>query len=138
MEEVASHRFQEGFLVLGFHAFRDGQAGHHVGHRYDGFDDEFAFGARPDFRNEGTVDLDASKREAAELGQRGVTGAEIVDRNAVSSFVQFLQMSDGERFVADQTGFRDLELKKMRRDGVASGRFVDVVQQVVPDDIQCR
>ena len=70
--------------------------------------------------DEAAVDLDLVEREAAQIAQRRISGAEIVQRDAHADVAQVLQQGERRVVVADQHGFGDLELQPAG--GQAGGR----------------
>jgi hypothetical protein len=70
---------EEVHLIGGFHAFgKSGQA-EVLAELYEGADEGFGLGRRGDGVSEGAVDLEAVNGELAQVGQRRVGGAEVID-----------------------------------------------------------
>src|SRR5205085_9123043 len=61
--------------------------------------------------DERLVDLDLVEREAAEIAERGVSGAEIVHGDMHAERAQLMQDRERRLVVLKQHGFRDLELE---------------------------
>ena len=68
-----------------------------------------------DVVHETLVDLDLVERNNLEISERGVAGAEIVQRKGHAEIVQPPQGVPGVLAVLQQCGFRDLELKTFER-----------------------
>src|SRR6202453_3134880 len=64
---------------------------------------------RPD---EGFVDLDLVERERAQIRQRGITGAEIVHRDAYAERLQLPKRHQCAAEIADQRGLGDLQFER--------------------------
>src|SRR3954451_8905923 len=86
-EQIALHlrapeRAQQALLLLGLDAF--GGGGHAARGRQidDGLHDAGGAVGAGDVADEATVDLDLVEREAVQIAQRGIAGAEIVERDA--------------------------------------------------------
>ena len=72
---------QKNAVLDGFHAFGDRVAAEGIAHVDDPFEDDEIVGIHQHLAHEALIDLEAVGREAAQVGQRGVTGTEIVKRN---------------------------------------------------------
>ena len=79
--------------------------------------------------DEAAVDLDLVEREALQIAQRRIAGAEIVERDAHADGAELMQ--DGKRrlVVADQHGFGDLELEPAGRKPGGGERRHDLQRQ---------
>src|SRR5581483_9531575 len=64
--------------------------------------------------DEGAVDLDLADRETTQVGERGVTGAEVVDGEADAHRRQLLQQLLRTFRIAHQHRLRDLQLEPLR------------------------
>ena len=78
LAHVAAQALQEGVLAFGFHAF-----GHHgqaqvVGQADGGGADGGVVGVGFQVFDKGAVELEAVQRQALEVGERGVAGAEVI------------------------------------------------------------
>src|SRR6202023_3690162 len=54
-------------------------------------DDRHAIGALRKILHKGAIDLDLVERKASEIAEAGISGAEIVHRNADAEFAQLMQ-----------------------------------------------
>ena len=65
-----------------------------------------------DVAHEGLVDLQRADRELLQRRQRGVAGAEIVDREVQAHRVQLIEQAHGALGVRHQRGLGDLQLER--------------------------
>ena len=65
--------------------------------------------------DEAAIDLDLVERKRAADSQRGIAGAEIVERDAHAEFAQLMQHGQRGLVVTDQDRLGDLQLQPMRR-----------------------
>ncbi len=79
--------------------------------------------------DEGAIDLDLVEREALQVAQRGIAGAEIVERDPDPELAQLVQDIERGLVVADQHGLGDLELEPAMRQGPSSECRRDVERQ---------
>ena len=70
---------------------------------------------RRDVADERLVDLDLVEREAAQIAQRRIAGAEIVHRDADAEVAQRVQGRERRAAVGEQHRFGDLEFEPLRR-----------------------
>ena len=79
--------------------------------------------------DEAAVDLDLVERKALQIAQRGIAGAEIVERDPYPDGAKLMQ--DGKRrvVVADQDRLGDLELEPARRQAGGRERCDDLQRQ---------
>ena len=96
----------------------------------DGPDDGDVLAALAQRRDEAAVDLDLLHREALEVGQRRVPGAEVVDREADAEVAQPVQQRDGAGGVGHDRALRDLQGEPVRRDAVPPQETVDLLDEV--------
>src|SRR6187397_2784750 len=78
---VALMLFEKTVLLGGFYAFRDHAQAQAVSHRDDGLRDRRVVLVARQIEHERAVDFYAAEREALQVTQRRVAGAEIVDRD---------------------------------------------------------
>ena len=64
--------------------------------------------------NEAAVDLDRVERKARQIAERGIAGAEIVQRNAYAHRAQGIQRPDGSAIVVDQHALGDFQFEPTR------------------------
>nr|GFB67140.1 hypothetical protein [Tanacetum cinerariifolium] len=102
---VAAVFAQEFQLFVGFHALRDDRQVEAVGHGDDRAGDLCVLFAGRQTVDEGAVDLQHIDRELLEVVQRGIAGAEVVDRDAQAQALEAVQ--DLHRFadLAHQDAF---------------------------------
>ena len=63
--------------------------------------------------DEAAVDLDGVDRQFLQIGQGGIAGAEVINRNLDAHVGQFAQFADGAIDVAHQCAFGNLDLDAM-------------------------
>src|SRR5207237_10364420 len=87
-------------------------------------------------RDEGLVDLDLMDREPMQVGERGVAGAEVIDRKAHPELAELGQGLDGTLGLGHDQALRDLEHKQ----GWRGLRGLDycVVQRTILVDVEGR
>ena len=108
---------QQVALLLGLDAFggrRHVAIGGDVHHRLHDAGRAFRLG---DVGDEAAVDLDLVERKTLQIAQRGIAGAEIVERNADADGAKVVQNGQRRLVVADEHGLGDLELQPARRRG---------------------
>ena len=93
-------------------------------------------GRTVDVAHERFVDLDAVRREARDVRERRIAGAEVVERDAATELPQSLQRALAPSRVLDEQRLRDLDLdQRSRHAGGRSFRFDDArgiaVQQLL-------
>ncbi len=120
-------------LGVGLDALGDGLQVQRARHLDDGLHDGAVVGVGVDVAHEGLVDLERVQREALEVAQRRVAGAEVVQRQPHALRVQRVHHRDGGRRVGgDALG--QLELEVLRRQaGVAQRARHDVGQADVAE-----
>ena len=104
-------------LLLGLDAFRRRRhvaGGGDVHHRLD---DRRGCAGAGDVLDEGAIDLDLVERETLQVAQRGIAGAEIVQRDPNAELAQLVQHVQRRFVVANEHGLGDLELQPRRRQG---------------------
>ncbi len=110
MERIAAQGIEQIAFGLGFHPF-----GHHfqpqcVPHGDDCFDDFQIARIGEDVLHETLVDFQPVERELREVAQRGVAGAEIVQRELHAHAAQRVQRLAGLDRIGHQCGFGQLQL----------------------------
>ena len=83
--------------------------------RDDGAGDRQAFVAAIAFDDEGAVDLEDVDGETLQVGERRITGAEVVDRNIDAHRLQFIEHCQRPLDVAHQHAFGDFQFEVFRR-----------------------
>src|SRR5262245_65563101 len=67
-------------------------------------------------RDKGPVDLDLVEREAAQVAERGIAGAEIVHRYAYTELLELMQDRQRALAVLHEDALGDLELEAIGRE----------------------
>src|SRR5882757_2276756 len=88
---VAPESRQEFLLPDGLHALRRGGHAERAGDAHHRLHDHDVLGAGSEIRDEGAVHLDLVVREAPQIAERGVTGAEIINRDANAELLETVQ-----------------------------------------------
>ena len=114
-------------MVLGFHALGDHLQLHGVRQRDHGADDGGVVGIGGQVAHKRAVYFQGVDREALQVAQAGVAGAEVVDRQADAHVGQFLQGGGGAGRVRHDHAFRDFQLEL---GGVAAGFGQDLAHQL--------
>ena len=69
-----------------------------------------------DIVDEATIDLDLVERETLQIAQRGIAGAEIVQRDPHADAAQLMQNGERGVVIANQHRLGDLQLQPARRE----------------------
>ena len=113
----AAAQFAQGLHFLGgFHAFGDHLQPEFFGQGHDGLHDG---GVAPVVRqatDEALVDLQATDRQVAQVGERGIAGAEVVDHHLHAQFAQHGHLGDGAARCLDQRVFGQLQAQQFGPD----------------------
>ena len=96
----------------------------------DGLDDRPRLGAAVHVGNEGAIDLDLVEREAAQVAERAIAGAEIVHGDAHAELAQLVQRGERVLAVLQQDRFGDLELEPVGRQAGGGERLQHHLDQV--------
>jgi hypothetical protein len=118
-------------LRLGLHAFGDDLHAQRARHLQDGAHDGGVAVVVGQAADEAAVDLELVDREALQVGQAGIAGAEVVDGQPHAQARQRLQPRQRLVGVAHQDGLGQLQLQQVRRqaaDGQHAGHAVDEVR----------
>src|SRR5579859_7482048 len=111
-------------LLGGLDAFRGRDHTEAPPQARDGPNDRERIVARRKLAHERAIDLDLVEREAAQIAQRGIAGAEIVERDLDAELAQLEQHLARRLAALQQHGFGDLELEPPRRQaGLHESRF---------------
>ena len=103
--------------------------------RHDGADDDriaVAFAARLD---QGLVDLDRVEGKTVQVGERGITGAEIVERQMDAGFLEEIEDVRGLLRVLHDERFGDLEAQRFALNGGGADEMPDLLHQVGLDQL---
>ena len=74
----------------------------------------------PDFLDEGLVDLQRVNGKSMQVGERGITRAEVVDGDADSKLAEIIELRDRMQRVADADVFGDFHLDLGWRDAIVT------------------
>src|ERR1035437_3132153 len=111
---VATLRRHQLHLLFRLDAFSDHgfvEAGAEAG---DGTDDGAGVALVAEIADERLVDLDLIERELAQVVERGVAGAEVVERQADAEILELPHGSQGALALLEQHALGDLELEPLR------------------------
>ncbi len=117
---IAAEHLQLGRLFRGLDAFGDGGQVQDLTEPDDRFGDRGALRSAVEFRGEAEVDLEDVDRQAGQVLQRGVAGAEVVERDADAVRTEAAQRGDAAGF-ADDRRFGDLQDEVARVDAGTGG-----------------
>ena len=106
---------QEIELLARLHAFGDHLEPEALPHVDDGSHERRVVGIHRQIANERLVDLERADRKLLQGRQRGVSGAEVVDRQMQPHRVELVQQTDGALRIRHQRRFGDLQLEAGRR-----------------------
>ena len=101
-------------LIEAFDPLGGGLHAERVGNIDDRADDRAGAALGVDIANEASVDLDLVQREALQIGQRRVPGAEVVHGDAHAEFLEVLQHLVGMGAVVEEQALGDLDLQPVR------------------------
>src|SRR6267143_263906 len=107
LQEVAAILPQHRRRGLVLYPFGDDRQPEAMAEVDRGADDGGAVAVGRHVEDEGLIDLDFAHREPLEVGERGVAGAEVVDRDLDPGLMQPLERAFG--FARDDGALRDLE-----------------------------
>ncbi len=115
LRELAPDHLDEGRLILRLDTFGDDIKAEVRGHRDDRLGHDHRAIAVRHVDDEAAVDLDAVNRQSPQAAERGVAGAEIVDRDLHANGVQPPQHVGAVAHVPHDPGLGDLQLETARR-----------------------
>ena len=101
-------------MLLRLHALGRRLHAQAVAQRGDRADDGHGFLILHQVTHKGLVDLDLVERKAAQVAERRVSGAEIIQRYGDPHGAQLMQRRQGAHGVLQQDRFRDLQLQPVR------------------------
>ena len=104
----------------------------------DGANDRLRVVALRHVAHERAVDLDLVEREAAQIGERRVAGAEVVHRDAHAEPAQLMQRRQRVGLVLQQHRFGDLEVEPARREAGRGERAERDLHQVAALELHRR
>ena len=92
----------------------------------------------PFWRTKDLVDLDRVEREALQIGQRRIAGAEIVERQARAEIAQARQHLRGIFGIFHHEALGHFELQRARQHARARQHRLHVLQEVVAEQLAAR
>lgn len=107
---MAPQLLQERQLLRRFHALGNYIKVEAAGHGHDGADDFRVVGVMGGIAHEGLVDLQRIHRQAFEISQRRIAGAEVIHGKAHAELFQAAHLGHGVVQVLDDDAFGDLQL----------------------------
>ena len=135
---LAADRAQEADVVLGLDALDDHLLAELVRQRHDRAQDHRAGAVLAAGLQERAVDLDGVEGELVEIGQRGIAGAEIVERQAGAGVRQLAQHGGRLLRVLHHQRLGDLEPQRALGDHGAAEDVAHLVDQLRPEQLPAR
>ena len=132
---VAAHLAQAGQLQRRLQALGDHGDAERVAEVDDRLDDRRVLACRGRARRRSPVDLDRLDREALEVGQRRVAGAEVVDGEVQAEAAQVAQGDRRRLDVGEQRGLGDLQPQRVGGDAGLAEDVGDEVGERRVDDL---
>ena len=126
---VASPLAQQGERRIVLHTLGDALEVERPGEPQDRAHDLLVVGVVGELLHECLIDLERGYGELLEVGERGVAGAEIVDRHAIAAVAQAGDKRGAVLEVVHHGAFGDLELDLLGVDAVAANGLVQGVEQ---------
>nr|GEU28461.1 hypothetical protein [Tanacetum cinerariifolium] len=123
LQVVAAHFFKDGGLAGRFHAFGHQFQPQRVAHGDDGVHQAVAALAVLDIHDKRAVDLERVQVELGEVAERGITGAEVVQRHAHAQRPQAVEHGVYLAAVVDQHALGQFQLELARLQAVARQRL---------------
>src|ERR1035437_7058221 len=102
---------QEGELFFGLDAFGNNRQREGTTQSQNGVDDRGGLEIIPDFGDEGLVDLDLVERKGLQVGERRISGSEVVHGDAYAEVLYLAQDGDGAIEILEQYALRDFDLE---------------------------
>ena len=130
LKEVAAQAVQDGELLRGFHALGQHLQLEHLRHGDDGGGDLAVVGVVGQAAHEALVDLELVDRETLQVGQGGVAGTEVVDRQPQAQAFERLQQGDGLFCLVHEHALGQLQLQAVGRQAGVGQRLAHRVDQV--------
>src|SRR6266849_997740 len=138
-EHVALRVFAAELVELDRIGIGFGALGDHIHAQIVGERDDRAQDHRPlalaGGAHEGLIDLERVEREALQVGERGMSGAEIVERQAGAELADAGQHLRGMFGVLHHQGFGELELERAARRPMAGEHRAKIVDQIVAEQL---
>jgi len=123
-------------LRLGLDAFRRRRHAERAGDADHRLDDDDVLVTLRQIRHERPVDLDLVERKAAQIAQRGIAGAEIIERDPHAEALDPAQRGKRILGVLHEDAFGDLELEAVRRQTGPGEGLLDHLEQVRRGELQ--
>src|SRR3569623_1959019 len=136
---MTAARLQEIALRLGFHAFRDQLQPQALAHDDDGARNGGVLGVARNVADEGAGDLESIDGKAAQVAERGIAGAEIVDSETHAELAQVVELR-GARLHQHALGALELQeagLAPARRQGLSHRLRMSGSRELAPGIFQC-
>ena len=102
-------------MALGFDAFCRDLETHGAGDIHDGADDAAHVGLLIGGTDERAVDFQFCERKLPQVVQAGITGAEVVERDAAAEFTQGGELLQHHFRIADHGAFSDFDFETIGR-----------------------
>jgi hypothetical protein len=118
-------------LVFGFHPFGDDIEPDASAQCHDALGERGIVRVIGDFRDKGPVDFQAIKRQLAQMGERRISGTEIVDGYGNASAAQLFQSGCHFFYALEQGAFGYFDLQATGVDRRLGDDTVDHLQQSV-------
>ena len=133
-EQIALHFLaagepQQHALLLGLDALGQQRQVERAAERHDRLHQRLAAGIAAERRDEAPVDLELVEIEALQIGQAGIAGAEIVERQPDAERLQRIEPRLGLVRIVDQHALGDFEHQPRRRDVVLGQHVGDELDQ---------
>ncbi len=135
---VAAQAADQFELLLGLDALGRRRHAEAAREFHDGLHDGLAVGPRVRLADEHLVDLDLVEGEAAQVVERGETGAEIIEHDADAKRMQAVQARDDLFAALEQGRFRDLEFQAGGIEARGGERRADHVDDLVAAQLHGR
>src|SRR6185437_7942642 len=127
---IAAEPAQEVQLLLRLHALGDHLQMQAVRQRHDGAHDLRIIAAGGDFLDEGVIDLELVERQAPQVAQARVAGAEVIDRNAHPESGQAAEDFDRSLRVVHNRALGQLQLEEAGLEACLMQRATDYFEEI--------
>ena len=130
LRTVAAKPVHDSLLGVTLDALGDELEAECLAEPNDSFQQREVFRPGVDLRGEAPVDLHDVDRQALEVGERCVPGAEVVERQLDASLLESGELQLDAIAGGDENAFGELESQERRRQVGAFERSVDVVDEL--------
>src|SRR6202789_3815154 len=127
---IATLGLEELELCLGCHAFGDDLEAQGLPERNNGAHDRRIVRILADVRDKGAIDLQRIERKALQIIQRTIAGAEVIDGERKSEFLERQQRTAPSFGIAHQNAFGQFQLEQRRRQFRLSDDIADLEQRL--------